>query len=61
MQVILMIILIGGIVAGWVMNVVQVVAGLSALPKIADISGILVLKIIGIPFGPLGAILGWIG
>lgn len=43
-------------VVGWVANIVQVV------PMINDtITGMLILKIVGIFAGPLGSILGYIG
>lgn len=46
-----------GLAVGWVMNIVQVV-GL-ALAN-AEFTTTLILKIVGIPFGPLGAVLGWV-
>ena len=49
------------IVIGWVLNVYQVVVGLMALPLIAQISGMLVLKIVCIFVFPVGAVLGWLG
>lgn len=41
---------------GWVMNIVQIVA-LVNFP----ITGLLILKCVGILVAPLGGILGWIG
>lgn len=43
-------------IAGWVMNIVQVI-------KMADggFTTLFVLKIVGIFAAPLGSILGWIG
>lgn len=43
-------------IAGWIMNIIQVI-------KMADagFTAMFVLKIVGIFAAPLGAILGWIG
>lgn len=49
-------VLVVAIFTGWVLNVVQVIHLASA-----PITGIFVLKCIGIPVVPFGAILGWVG
>ena len=38
--------------AGWVMNII-------ALASMTGMSGLLVLRAIGIPVAPLGVVLGW--
>jgi hypothetical protein len=40
---------------GWVMNIVAIAGS-----NFNDINGLLVLRIVGIFFGPLGAVLGWV-
>lgn len=42
---------------GWVMNIIQVVDTFN----IDAITGLIIIKIIGIVVGPLGAVMGWIG
>lgn len=44
--------------AGWITNIVNVVGGLTALERFVDISGLLVLQIVGILVFPLGSVLG---
>ena len=43
-------------VAGWVMNISQVIGMADA-----GVTGLFVLKCVGIAVAPLGAVLGWIG
>lgn len=42
-------------VCGWVMNIVAV-----ANAEFVPMTGLLVLRIVGIFIGPLGAVLGWV-
>lgn len=49
------------ILIGWIMNLYQVVVGITELTTISAMSGLMVLKIVGIFFAPLGAILGYMG
>jgi len=49
----LLIVLAGG--TGWVKNIIAV-----AHSDFSNINGELVLRVIGIPMAPLGAIIGWI-
>lgn len=44
------------LLVGWALNVIQVIHLASA-----TITGVFVLKCIGIPVVPFGAILGWVG
>lgn len=45
--------IIGGVI-GWIMNIAKIVA------TVADpITGLLILRCIGVVFAPLGAVLGW--
>lgn len=46
--------LIAAAFAGWIMNIVAFVHMLNG-----PITGLFVARAIGIPFGPLGVILGW--
>lgn len=43
-------------IAGWVMNIVQLVSMADA-----GVTGMFILKIVGVFVAPLGAVLGWIG
>lgn len=45
-------------IIGWVINLVAVIHGVSGLAHLTDISGMLALRIVGIPAAPLGALLG---
>lgn len=45
-------------VVGWIINLVAVIHGVSGLAHLTDISGMLALRIVGIPAAPLGALLG---
>ena len=42
-------------VAGWVMNIITI-----AHSNFSDLTGLLVLRVVGIFIAPLGAILGWV-
>ena len=42
-------------VAGWVMNIITI-----AHSNFSDLTGLLVLRVVGIFVAPLGAILGWV-
>ena len=42
--------------AGWVMNIIQIVNTVAS-----PITGLFIVKCIGILVAPLGAVLGWIG
>lgn len=46
-------------IIGWCVNVFTAIKALIALPQIAEITGLLVAQLIGIPVAPLGVILGW--
>jgi len=46
------------LLAGWITNVVNVVIQLVADTPIGELGGFIILQIIGIPFGPLGVVLG---
>jgi hypothetical protein len=46
--------LIGAAIVGWVLNVIKVVE------SCCDLTGMLVVRIIGIPVGPLGAVMGFL-
>lgn len=52
----MIVIVILGFVPGWIGNVVQLAGA-----DWATITGLLVLKAIGVFVAPLGAVLGWIG
>lgn len=43
-------------VIGWIMNIVQIVKTIDA-----PITGMFILKCVGVLAAPLGAVLGWIG
>lgn len=45
-------------IAGWVLNIISLIK--IALQDDASITALLLLKIAGIFFAPLGAILGWV-
>lgn len=47
---------IGAFASGWVMNIIQLFGCDWTEVDLKE-----VLKIIGIPFAPIGAIMGWIG
>jgi hypothetical protein len=46
------------IIIGWVINLIKAIGGVIALAHMADISGALVVRIIGIFAFPLGALFG---
>jgi len=41
--------------AGWIMNVVEIVG----IENWSELGGMEILRIIGVPLAPLGAVLGW--
>lgn len=45
-------------IIGWVINVIQAISGVIALPHFSDISGVLILRLIGIFAAPLGSVMG---
>ena len=46
---------------GWCINLVGIIYQAMTLSAFSDITPFLILKLAGIPFFPLGAILGWVG
>lgn len=52
----LFVIIVLGFIPGWIGNVVQL-----AVADWSTITGLLVLKAIGVFVAPLGAVLGWVG
>lgn len=45
-----------GLLIGWVMNLIEVInLGLSASPLTTEF----IVRLIGVPVGPLGGIMGW--
>ena len=42
-------------VVGWVMNIVKLVAMMGEVA----VTPMFIARILGVPFGPLGAVLGW--
>ena len=45
-----------GVLVGWIANIVQI------LPLMHEpLTTYLVVKLLGVPFAPLGAVLGWVG
>jgi len=41
--------------AGWIMNIVEIVG----IENWNDLGGMEIVRIIGVPLAPLGAVLGW--
>ena len=41
--------------AGWIMNIVEIVG----IENWSELGGMEILRIIGVPLAPLGAVLGW--
>ena len=41
--------------AGWIMNIVEIVG----IENWSELGGMEILRIIGVPLTPLGAVLGW--
>ena len=50
------VVFIGAFASGWVMNIIQLIGC-----DFTEIDAKEVLKIVGVIFAPIGAIMGWIG
>lgn len=46
-------------IIGWIMNACTAIKALITLPHLADMTGLLIAQLIGVPIAPLGVILGW--
>ena len=46
------------LVAGWITNIVNVIGKLVGDTPLGELGSMIILEVIGIPFGPLGVVLG---
>ncbi len=58
MRVVLLIVIIAAII-GWIMNVIEIFQAAILNPVLSDITLFMIMRIVGIFFFPIGAILGY--